>query len=247
MDNLILSSQIKPSKRTVSKIIKVTLLIGISTIFSLSVARSAELAVVIPPPIYDEHPIGIHSENMVVAGGCFWGVQGVFQHVKGVKNAVSGYAGGNRTTANYENVSRGDTGHAESVQITYDPTQISYGKLLQIFFSVAHNPTELNQQGPDSGAQYRSVVFPTSKAQSNIVQSYLIQLNQAKVFSAPTTTRIETFNGFYPAEEHHQNFLTLNPNYPYIVFNDLPKIEQLKRLFPKNYQVNPTLVALASK
>lgn len=239
--------QLQTAQKTISKILKATLLLGVGTILSLNVACSAESAVVIPAPTNDEHPAGIHSETMVVAGGCFWGVQGVFQHVKGVKNAVSGYAGGHRETASYEKVSRGDTGHAESVQITYDPTQITYGKLLQIFFSVAHNPTELNHQGPDSGTQYRSAVFPTSEAQRVIVQSYLTQLNQAKVFNGPTATRVETFSGFYPAEAHHQNFLTLNPNYPYIVFNDLPKIDQLKHIFPNLYQVKPVLVAVASQ
>ncbi len=239
--------QLDTTQRTISKIIKATLLIGIGSILSLNVACSAESAVVIPAPTTDEHPANIHSETMVVAGGCFWGVQGVFQHVKGVKNAVSGYSGGNQKTASYEKVSRGDTGHAESVQITYDPTQITYGKLLQIFFSVAHNPTELNHQGPDSGTQYRSAVFPTSESQRNIVQSYITQLNQAKVFSAPTVTRVEPYNGFYPAEAHHQNFLTLNPNYPYIMVNDLPKVDELKHLFPNFYQVKPVLVAVASQ
>lgn len=225
--------------------IRTILLLGIGTLISYSVAFASEVAVVIPPPVNDEHVANIHSETMVVAGGCFWGVQGVYQHVKGVKNAVSGYSGGNRNTAFYDKVSRGDTGHAESVQITYDPTQITYGKLLQIFFSVAHNPTELNRQGPDSGTQYRSAVFPINDTQKSIVQGYLTQLNQAKVFKAPIVTRVETYRAFYPAEAYHQNFLTLNPNYPYIVFNDLPKIEQLKQTFPTLYQAKPVLVEAA--
>ncbi len=239
-------------KTTLAKMIsadalRITCLLAAGILTSQAIAFSAETAVVIPPPTNDEHVSGAdHSETMIVAGGCFWGVQGVYQHVRGVKNVVSGYAGGHRDTATYNQVSRGDTGHAESVQITYDPTQISYGKLLQIFFSVAHNPTELNRQGPDSGTQYRSAVFPMNESQKNIVQGYLSQLNQAKAFGAPAVTRIEAFSGFYPAEDYHQNFLTLNPTYPYIVFNDLPKIEQLKRLFPALYQVKPapTNVAL---
>ena len=239
-------SKLHTAQAVVSKLIKALLFISVATTLSHGVAFAAESAVVIPAPVKDEQPTGVHSETMVIAGGCFWGVQGVFQHVKGVTNAVSGYAGGNRSTATYDKVSRGDTGHAESVQITYDPTQITYGKLLQIFFSVAHNPIQLNRQGPDSGTQYRSAVFPMNDNQRSITQSYLAQLNQAKVFSAPTATRIETYNGFYAAETHHQNFLTLNPTYPYIIINDLPKIDQLKRLFPNVYQVKPVLVAAAS-
>lgn len=242
---------IKTKQRTIqavlTSIIRVILLFSMTSLFSYNVGFSAEAAVVIPAPVSDEQVNATdHSETMVIAGGCFWGVQGVFQHVKGVKNAVSGYAGGGRETASYDKVSRGDTGHAESVQITYDPTQITYGKLLQIFFSVAHNPTELNHQGPDSGTQYRSAIFAMNNTQRDIAQAYLLQLNKARVFNAPTATRIESFSGFYAAEAHHQNFLTLNPNYPYIVFNDLPKIGELKRLFPNLYQVKPVLVALAS-
>ncbi len=227
---------------TLTNAIRIILLLSIGTLISYSTAFASEVAVVIPPPASDEPIANIHSETMVLAGGCFWGIQGVYQHVKGVKNVVSGYSGGNRNTAFYDKVSKGDTGHAESVQITYDPTQITYGKLLQIFFSVAHNPTELNRQGPDSGTQYRSAVFPINESQKNIAQEYLAQLNQAKVFKAPIVTRVETYRAFYPAEGYHQNFLTLNPNYPYIVFNDLPKIEQLKQTFPILYQVKPVLV-----
>jgi len=221
-------------------------LLGFGMLLSQGIALSAEEAVVIPPPTIDEHASTAHTETMVLAGGCFWGVQGVYQHVRGVTNAVSGYSGGRGETAAYEKVSSGLTGHAESVQITYDPTQVTYGQLLQVFFSVAHNPTELNRQGPDSGTQYRSAVFPLNDTQRRIAQGYLAQLNQAKAFKAPAVTSVEKFNGFYPAESYHQNFLTLNPYHPYIVANDLPKIEQLRRIFPGLYQAKPVLVGASS-
>jgi peptide-methionine (S)-S-oxide reductase len=183
------------------------------------------------------------SATIVLAGGCFWGVQGVFQHVKGVTNAVSGYAGGEKKTADYEVVSTGRTGHAESVQVTYDPRQISYGRLLQIFFSVVHDPTELNRQGPDTGTQYRSAIFPLSAEQGDVAKAYIAQLDQAHSFKKPIVTRIEADRAFYPAEGYHQDFLTRNPSYPYIAINDLPKIEDLKRLLPDVYRASPTLVA----
>jgi peptide-methionine (S)-S-oxide reductase len=201
----------------------------------------AEEAVLLPPPTLDENTQA-RSETAVFAGGCFWGVQGVFQHVKGVKNAVSGYAGGAANTAQYERVSDGNTGHAESVEVTFDPSQVSYGALLQIYFSVAHNPTELNRQGPDTGTQYRSALFPQSAEQQKVAQAYIAQLDAAKPFSKPIVTKLETFNGFYPAEEEHQDFLTEHPTYPYIVINDLPKVAQLKQLYPERYQDQPVLV-----
>lgn len=201
----------------------------------------AEKAVIIPPPALDE-TTQARSETAVFAGGCFWGVQGVFQHVKGVKNAVSGYAGGAANTAQYERVSGGNTGHAESVEVTFDPGQVSYGTLLQIYFSVAHNPTELNRQGPDSGTQYRSAIFTKSTEQQRVAQAYITQLDAAHVFDKPIVTKLETFNGFYPAEEEHQDFLTEHPTYPYIVINDLPKVAQLKQLYPNRYQEQPVLV-----
>ena len=201
----------------------------------------AEEAVVIPPPALDE-TTQAHSEKVVFAGGCFWGVQGVFQHVKGVKKAVSGYAGGAANTAQYERVSEGDTGHAESVEVTFDPAQVSYGKLLQIYFSVAHNPTELNRQGPDSGTQYRSAIFTENTEQQRVAQAYIAQLDAAHSFNKPIVTKLETYNGFYPAEEEHQDFLTEHPTYPYIVINDLPKVAQLKQLYPDRYQEKPVLV-----
>ncbi|WP_339432133.1 MULTISPECIES: peptide-methionine (S)-S-oxide reductase MsrA [unclassified Pseudomonas] len=204
-----------------------------------------EDAVVIPPPTLDE-VTQAHSETAVFAGGCFWGVQGVFQHVKGVQKAVSGYAGGAANTAEYERVSGGDTGHAESVQVTFDPTQVSYGNLLQIYFSVAHNPTELNRQGPDSGTQYRSALFPVNADQQKVAQAYITQLDAAHVFSKPIVTRLESYNGFYPAEDYHQDFLTEHPSYPYIVINDMPKVAQLKQLFGERYQEKPVLVKSGS-
>jgi peptide-methionine (S)-S-oxide reductase len=202
----------------------------------------SEDAVVIAPPVQDEVVSNGGEETAVFAGGCFWGVQGVFQHVKGVKNAVSGYTGGAATTAQYEQVGDGNTGHAESVQVTFDPSQVSYGKLLQIFFSVAHNPTELNRQGPDSGTQYRSALFPQSPAQEKVAQAYIAQLDAAHSFSQPIVTRVETGKSFYPAESYHQNFLTLHPNHPYIVVNDLPKVDQLHKLFDGQYSNKPVLV-----
>ena len=220
-----------------------TSVLAIGVLLNQGLAFSSEKAVVVPPPVSDEQAAaGEHSATAVLAGGCFWGVQGVFQHVRGVTNVVSGYTGGSRATAQYERVSEGDTGHAESVQITYDPTQISYGRLLQIFFSVVHDPTELNRQGPDSGTQYRSAVFPLNDAQRKIASDYVGQLDRAKVFGGALATRVEAYKGFYPAETYHQNFLTLHPDYPYIVVNDLPKVDNLKRLFPALYRVQPALV-----
>ena len=202
----------------------------------------------IPPPALDEpvDPQATSEGVAILAGGCFWGVQGVFQHVDGVTSAVSGYAGGAANTAHYEMVGTNTTGHAESVQITFDPSRISYGHILQIYFSVAHDPTELNRQGPDVGTQYRSAIFPTNREQAQIAEAYIAQLNQAHVFNVPIVTKIEPGREFYPAEDYHQDFLARNPRYPYIVINDLPKIENLKRLFPDLYRTTPVLVATAA-
>ena len=208
-----------------------------------SYPAAAEGARALPMPAVDQPPGQATSAVVVLAGGCFWGVQGVFQHVKGVTNAVSGYAGGDRKSADYEAVSSGRTGHAESVQVTYDPRQISYGRVLQIFFSVAHDPTELNRQGPDEGPQYRSTIFPASADQAEIAKAYIAQLDQAKAFKKAIVTKIEPDRSFYPAENYHQDFLTRNPTYPYIVYNDLPKIEDLRRLLPELYRASPVLVA----
>lgn len=217
-------------------------LAGGALIFSLSAAEART----VPAPAVDEPAGQATSEVAVLAGGCFWGVQGVFEHVKGVTRAVSGYAGGDRKTAEYETVSTGVTGHAESVQITFDPRRISYGRILQIYFAVAHDPTELNEQGPDMGTQYRSTIFPQSAEQAKIAKAYIDQLDQAHIYNAKIVTTIEPNRAFYPAEDYHQDFLTRHPSYPYIVINDLPKITDLKRSFPDAYQVDPVLVLPAS-
>jgi peptide-methionine (S)-S-oxide reductase len=179
----------------------------------------------------------------VFAGGCFWGVQGVYQHVDGVISAVSGYAGGEQATAEYEKVSRGSTKHAEAVRITYDPGKVSYGKLMQIFFSVAHDPTQLNRQGPDVGTQYRSTIFAMDDEQARLTQAYIDQLDGSKLFGKKIVTTIERSRPFYPAEGYHQDYMTLHPSQPYIVFNDLPKVENLKRMFPAAYRAEPALVS----
>jgi len=199
----------------------------------------------LPPPTFDEPAGTASSEKAVLSGGCFWGVQGVFQHVKGVTRALSGYSGGSEANAQYEIVSTGTTGHAESVEITFDPKQITYGQLLQIYFAVAHDPTELNEQGPDYGTQYRSAIFPQNDQQRSIAERYIAQLDHAKAFPHPIVTKVEHFRGFYPAENYHQDFLALNPSYPYIVINDLPKVRDLQRLFPDRYMDKPVLVASA--
>jgi peptide-methionine (S)-S-oxide reductase len=201
-----------------------------------------EKAVVIPPPAADEAASQKSTEVAVLAGGCFWGVQGVYQHVKGVTGAVSGYAGGQKNTAQYEIVGRGGSGHAESVQITFDPRQVSYGRLLQVFFSVVHDPTQLDRQGPDVGTEYRSAIFPANPGQDKIARAYIAQLNQARVFRAAIVTTIEPDRPFFQAEDYHQDFLTKNPRHPYIVINDLPKIEELKKVFPDLYRSAPALV-----
>lgn len=207
----------------------------------------AAAAANIPGPAVDE-PVGTPGahETAVLAGGCFWGVQGVFEHVKGVNRAVSGYAGGTETTAHYDLVSTGTTGHAESVEITYAPSQITYGQLLRIYFSVVHDPTQLDKQGPDVGTEYRSAVFPQNDTQKRVAQSYIAQLNDAKVFGAPIVTRIENAPEFVPAEAHHQDFLNSNPTNPYIAINDMPKLDNLMRQFPDLYREQPVLVDVSS-
>jgi peptide-methionine (S)-S-oxide reductase len=219
-------------------------LLAVLAVVGLNVAPSvAEDVRAIPAPAVDEAAGQATSEVTVLAGGCFWGVQGVFQHVKGVTNAVSGYTGGDKATAEYETVSTGTTGHAESVRITFDPRQITYGHLLQIYFSVAHDPTELNRQGPDTGTQYRSAIFPATAEQARVAKLYIAQLDQAHVFNAAIVTRIEPDKTFYPAESYHQDYLTRNPTNPYIAYNDLPKVAALKRLYPEVYRTDPVLVA----
>ncbi|MEH2471895.1 peptide-methionine (S)-S-oxide reductase [Nitrobacteraceae bacterium AZCC 2161] len=220
--------------------------VGALAISSVLIAPTfaAEEAVIIPAPAMDAKASdGI--QTAVIAGGCFWGVQGVFQHTAGVVNAVSGYAGGPKSAANYSAVSTGSTGHAEAVEIKYDPKQISYGKILQIYFSVAHDPTQLNRQGPDSGTQYRSEIFATSDEQKQVANAYIAQLNAAKVYKKPIVTKVGSLEGFFPAEAYHQDYLTLHPNQPYIAYNDLPKVENLKKIFAQNYIEKPTLVSSA--
>ncbi len=209
-------------------------------------AGAAEPAFVIPAPALDQSASS-HTGTVVLAGGCFWGVQAVFQHTKGVTSAVSGYAGGDKQSAHYEMVGGGRTGHAESVSVTFDPQQISYGKILQIYFSVAHNPTELNRQGPDAGTQYRSAIFYANDEQKKIAGTYIAQLDKAHVFPEPIVTKLEALHGFYPAENYHQDFAVLHPSYPYIVFNDLPKVDNLKRLFASEYREMPVTVMASSK
>jgi peptide-methionine (S)-S-oxide reductase len=209
--------------------------------------RAAAAARVVPAPAVDASGAEASSNVAVLAGGCFWGVQGVFQHVKGVTSAVSGYAGGDEGTAQYEIVGTGATGHAESVQVTFDRRQITFGQLLQIYFSVAHDPTELNRQGPDVGTQYRSAIFPTTPEQVRIAEAYIAQLNATHVFKSRIVTRVESGRTFYPAEDYHQDFLTLHPTHGYIVVNDLPKIADLQRLFPERYRKDPVLVRAARR
>jgi peptide-methionine (S)-S-oxide reductase len=210
----------------------------------------AASAVVIPAPAIEAPapaPAGASSQTSVLAGGCFWGVQAVYQHTKGVTSAVSGYAGGDKTTAHYDIVGSGRTGHAESVAVTFDPRQISYGKILQIYFSVAHNPTELNYQGPDHGTQYRSAIFYANDEQKRIANAYIAELDKSHAFKAPIVTQLESLHGFYPAEDYHQDFAVLHPSHPYIVFNDAPKVENLKRIFADSYRDMPVTVMASSK
>jgi peptide-methionine (S)-S-oxide reductase len=214
------------------------------TAFAAAPSRAAEDAVIIPPSALDAQASdGI--QTAVIAGGCFWGVQGVFQHTAGVVNALSGYAGGSKATASYTMVSTGATSHAEAVEIKYDPKKITYGKILQIFFSVAHDPTQLNRQGPDSGTQYRSAIFTANEEQKKVADAYIAQLNAAKVYRKPIVTKVGPLEAFYPAEAYHQDYLTLHPTQPYIVYNDLPKVEALKKIFAENYLEKPTLVSSA--
>ncbi len=196
-------------------------LAAFASIFSVSDATAGNAA-----------PHSKASEKVVLAGGCFWGMEAVFESLKGVTSAVSGYSGGSKETAHYEIVSTGRTGHAESVEITYDPSQISFAQLLKVYFSVAHDPTELNRQGPDSGTQYRSAIFYTSEAQKRAAEAYIHQLSDSKLFREPIVTQVAPLQAFYPAENYHQHYFVHNPNDPYIVYNDKPKVEQLRKQFP---------------
>ena len=202
-------------------------------------ASAAESALVLPAPVTDNQKQAGPLQTAVLAGGCFWGVQGVFEHLKGVRRVLSGYSGGGPSTAEYETVSTGTTGHAESVQIVFDPKEVSYGDILRVYFSVAHDPTQLNRQGPDSGSQYRSAIFFADQQQQKIAENYIAQLNQAKLFVNPIVTHVDALKRFYPAEGYHQDFLINNPHHPYIVFNDLPKVRNLQRIYPSMYNDTP--------
>jgi len=211
-------------------------ILGMVPIACLTIGISAAQGAPLPDPVMDT-PLAQSSgsSQITLAGGCFWGIQAVFQHTKGVKQATSGYAGGQAATAHYDMVSTGSTGHAESVQVTYDPSQVTLGQILKVYFSVAHNPTELNHQGPDHGTQYRSAIFFALPEQQKIAQAYIDQLQQAKVFSDPIVTKLEPLQGFYAAEDYHQNYATLHPNNMYIVVNDAPKVRALESLYPQLY------------
>jgi peptide-methionine (S)-S-oxide reductase len=191
--------------------------------------------VAIPDPALDSPLAAGGEQKVVLAGGCFWGVEAVFEHVKGVTDVKVGYAGGTAKTADYETVSTGKTGHAESVQITYDPSRVTYGQLLKVFFAVAHDPTELNRQGPDSGTQYRSAIFYSGEEQKRIALAYVTQLNQAKIFARPVVTQVAQLDSFYPAEAYHQDYAAHHPDESYIVINDLPKVENLRKQLPELY------------
>lgn len=207
-------------------------LVPVLLIGALCVAARPKVA--FPDPAIDTPAAAAQGKQIaVLAGGCFWGVEAVFEHLKGVTNVVSGFAGGDKSTAHYETVSTGSTGHAESVKITYDPAQITYGQLLKVYFSVAHNPTELNRQGPDTGTQYRSAIFYMNDEQKKVAEAYIQQLENSKIFSRPIVTQLVPFQGFYAAESYHQHYLDRNPNNPYIMYNDLPKLAQLKKQYPQ--------------
>ena len=212
-------------------------IVVVGAMLAMNRVEAANDSGILPDPVLNASlSSNTGEQTAVIAGGCFWGIQAVFQHVKGVKSAISGYSGGSSSTAEYEVVSMGQTGHAESVKITYDPSQISYGQLLKVFFSVAHDPTQLNRQGPDTGSQYRLVVFYANEEQKQIAEAYIAQLEQAKSFSRPIVTQVAPLKAFFPAESYHQNYATLHPDNPYIAINDAPKVEHLRQKFPELYK-----------
>jgi peptide-methionine (S)-S-oxide reductase len=213
----------------------------------IAATSGAEPPVPLARPALDNPKQSGHLQRAVLAGGCFWGMQGVFEHVHGVHNVLAGYSGGSSRTAQYQDVGMGTTGHAESVEVVFDPKEVSYGELLQIYFSVAHDPTQLNHQGPDSGPQYRSQIFYADDTQRQIAEGYIAQLTKDKAFPAPIVTRVDRLTGFYPAEGYHQDFYLKNPDYPYIVINDLPKIRNLKQLFPDVYRDSPVTVGVTAE
>jgi peptide-methionine (S)-S-oxide reductase len=216
--------------------IRVAAILFAALLGTTACTAKANPAAAMPEPAVDAPRASVPSQQTaVLSGGCFWGVQAVFQHVKGVISATSGYSGGSKKTAEYEIVSTGETGHAESVQIVYDPSQITYGELLRVFFSVAHDPTQLNRQGPDEGTQYRSSIFYSGDEQKRIAEAYIAQLDSAKVFPRPIVTKVVPLQAFYQAEPYHQNYAALHPNQPYIMFNDAPKVDHLRQEFPNLY------------
>lgn len=218
------------------------LLLTLASCIACTSPLAAEPATVLPDPALDPHETAT-DETVVFAGGCFWGMQAVFEHVKGVRQAVSGYAGGSKDTAQYEVVSTGTTGHAESERVEFNPQEVTFGQLLKVYFSVAHNPTELNYQGPDEGTQYRSEIFFTSLQQKRTAEAYIAQLGAAKVFGEPIVTRVAALPAFYPAEGYHQDYFILHPESLYIQFNDVPKVQNLKKYFPALYRENPVRVS----
>lgn len=224
------------------KVLLIAVVIAVATAAWMATSAAAEKAVKLPPPAFDPPAAGQGMQTAVLAGGCFWGVQAVFQHTRGVLNAVSGYAGGTKESANYQAVAGGATGHAESVQVTYDPTQVSFGKLLQIYFSVAHDPTQLNRQGPDHGPQYRSAIFYRDARQKEVAERYVAQLEAAGAFPRKIVTQLGTLNEFHTAEAYHQDYATRHPESPYIVAFDRPKIDNLKNVMPEVYRDKPVLV-----
>src|SRR5580692_10918398 len=232
-----------PTKRWSSPLLATLALGAVCVVFWRSPLFGAEAPVVVPPPAVDNPKAPGSLETAVLAGGCFWGVQGVFEHVRGVQKVVAGYAGGDRSTAQYETVSSGTTGHAESVKITFDPAAVSYGQILQIAFSVVHDPTQLNRQGPDVGTQYRSAIFYADDTQKRIAEAYIGQLDSSHAFPRAIVTRVDPLEGFYPAEDYHQDYLIHNPTAPYIAMFDLPKVENFKRTYPELYSGRPVLTS----
>ena len=222
-------------------------LLPVGLIFAAPRLHADETPHLVPAPAIDEATAtASRTDSIVLSGGCFWGVQGVFEHVKGVTQALSGYTGGAGTTAQYETVSTGSTGHAESVKVTYDPSRISLGKVLRIFFSVALDPTRTNGQGPDEGSQYRSEIWVSNPEQAHIAKAYIAQLDQAHAFSAPIATRVDPLRGFFPAEGYHQDYLVLNPDAGYIAVNDMPKVQALQQLFPAQWSAQPKTVSASA-
>jgi peptide-methionine (S)-S-oxide reductase len=232
-----------PETRWSKRLMAVFALLALSVVLWRSPLFGAEAPVVVAPPALDNPKASGTPQTAVLAGGCFWGVQGVFEHVRGVQKVVAGYAGGDSSSAQYETVSSGTSGHAESVKITFDPAEISYGQILQIAFSVVHDPTQLNRQGPDVGTQYRSAIFYADETQKHIAEAYIRQLDNLHAFPRAIVTRVDPLKGFFPAEDYHQDYLIHNPHAPYIAMYDLPKVENFKHLFPELYSGRPVLAS----